>query len=95
MYNSAESGATGSAIAVRQIVFGPGVGSFQFANVNCNGSEGNFLNCTSQSGEADHLQDAGVECGGRPLRELYTNTCHAVSRSTLILLLCVHEGEIG
>ena len=61
---------TAAATAVFNGAFGLGVGTIQLRDVNCNGSEGSLLNCTRQGTCSDHIDDAGVECLGRPLREL-------------------------
>ena len=61
------------AIAARDGLFGLGVGTISFQNVNCIGSEGNFTQCTNDaqaSTSCTHFQDAGVDCLGRPLRRL-------------------------
>ena len=60
------------AVAARDGLFGLGVGTISYENVNCVGSEGNFSQCTNgqRSTFCTHFQDAGVECQGRPLRKL-------------------------
>ena len=66
------------AVAARDGLFGLGVGTISFQNVNCIGSEENFTQCANDvqaSTSCTHFQDAGVDCLGRPLRKLAMLAC--------------------
>ena len=70
----------GSAVAARDGLFGLGVGTILFQNVNCIGNEESFIECSrgQASTFCTHFQDAGVDCLGRPLRKLAMCTCECV-----------------